>query len=189
MITEQSLPKVARKTSKVAGKRNRRAGCVYAAADGSLSYRNVLQARECSAIDRALSILESAMRRSDVAMPDPDAVKQYLALAIGGCAQEQFGVMYLNSQHHLIEFEVMFVGTLTQTSVYPREIASAALLHGASAVVLAHNHPSGNLNPSAADDVLTMRLKTALQLVDVRVLDHVIVSGSQAFSMAAAGLL
>lgn len=174
---------------KVTGKRGRRAGCVYAAADGSLSYRSVLQARECNAIDRALGILENTMQRSDVAMPDPDAVKQYLALAIGGCAQEQFGVMYLNGQHHLIAFEVMFVGTLTQTSVYPREIASAALRHHAHAVVLAHNHPSGNLTPSAADDALTQCLKDALRLIDVRVLDHVIVSGSRAVSMAVSGLL
>jgi len=119
----------------------------------------------------------------------PDAVKQYLQLHIGSRPYEVFAVVFLDVQHRMIALEEMFRGTLTQTSVYPREVVTRAIHHQAAAVVLAHNHPSGNIEPSRADESLTQTLRAALALVDVRVLDHIIVSPGQSFSMAERGLL
>jgi len=98
-------------------------------------------------------------------------------------------VLFLDAQHRLIVLEELFRGTLTQTSVYPREVVTRALHHHAAAVVLSHNHPSGSIEPSRADETLTQTLSAALSLIDVRVLDHVIVSAGQALSMAEKGLL
>jgi DNA repair protein RadC len=119
----------------------------------------------------------------------PGAVKQYLQLHLGVRAHEVFAVLFLDAQNRLIAMEEMFRGTLTQTSVYPREVVLHALQHKAAAVVLAHNHPSGTVQPSRADEALTQTLKAALALVDVRVLDHVIVAPGDALSMAEKGLL
>ena len=120
---------------------------------------------------------------------DPNAVKHYVQLHLSGKAHEVFAVLFLDSQNKLLAMEEMFRGTLTQTSVYPREVALRALHHQASAVVLAHNHPSGTVQPSRADEALTQTLKAALALLDVRVLDHIIVGPGQALSMAEKGLL
>ena len=98
-------------------------------------------------------------------------------------------MLFLDSQHRLIALEELFRGTLTQTSVYPREVALRALHHHAAAVILAHNHPSGGVQPSRADEAITQQLKSALALIDVRVLDHVIVAPGQALSMAEKGLI
>ena len=119
----------------------------------------------------------------------PDAVKHYLQLHLAQRPHEVFAVLFLDSQNKLIALEEMFRGTLTQTSVYPREVVLRALHHHAAAVVLAHNHPSGTVQPSRADESLTQTLKAALALVDVRVLDHVIVAPGQALSMAEKGLI
>ena len=119
----------------------------------------------------------------------PQAVRDYLQLQLGSRPHEIFAVLFLDSQHRLIALEEMFRGTLTQTSVYPREVVIRALAHHAASVVLAHNHPSGSAQPSRADEMLTQTLKTALALVDVRVLDHFVVTTSQAVSMAELGLL
>lgn len=102
---------------------------------------------------------------------------------------EVFVVMFLDAQNRLIAAEEMFRGTLTQTSVYPREIVKRAIEHNAASVIFAHNHPSGNTTPSRADEQLTYTLKSALQLIDIRVLDHVIVSGNQSLSFAEHGLI
>jgi DNA repair protein RadC len=102
---------------------------------------------------------------------------------------EVFAVLFLDSQHRMLALEELFRGTLTQTSVYPREVVLRALHHHAAGVVLAHNHPSGAVQPSQADEALTRALKAALGLIDVRVLDHVIVGTGQALSMAEKGLL
>jgi DNA repair protein RadC len=123
------------------------------------------------------------------AFDSPDAVKNYLQLAIGARAHEVFAVLFLDAQHRLIAVEELFRGTLTQTSVYPREVVARALHLNAAAVVLAHNHPSGCAEPSRADEALTQNLKAALALVDVRVLDHVIVGQGVALSMAERGLI
>ncbi len=119
----------------------------------------------------------------------PQAVRDYLQLQLGSRPHEIFAVLFLDSQHRLIALEELFRGTLTQTSVYPREVVVRALALNAASVVLAHNHPSGAAQPSRADEALTQTLKSALGLVDVRVLDHFVVTGSAAVSMAELGLL
>lgn len=119
----------------------------------------------------------------------PDAVKHYLQLHLSRRQHEVFAVLFLDSQNRLICLEEMFRGTLTHTSVYPREVVLAALRLHAGAVILAHNHPSGTVQPSRADEALTQTIKAALALVDVRVLDHVIVAPGQAMSLAEKGLI
>ncbi|MGJ7569917.1 RadC family protein [Variovorax sp. RB2P76] len=142
-----------------------------------------------------IAVLELARRamgeqlRERTVFDSPDTVKQYLQLHIGSRHHEVFAVVFLDVQHRLIALEELFRGTLTQTSVYPREVVTRAIHHQAAAVVLSHNHPSGSIEPSRADESLTQTLRAALALVDVRVLDHVIVSPGQSFSMAEKGLL
>ena len=119
----------------------------------------------------------------------PDAVKHYLQLHLAAKPHEVFAVLFLDVQNKLLAMEELFRGTLAQTSVYPREVVLRALHHQASAVVLAHNHPSGSVQPSRADEALTQTLKTTLALIDVRVLDHVIVAPGEALSMAEKGLI
>lgn len=140
------------------------------------------------AISKALAILESRINRQPV-FESPSAVRDYLRLKAQGLKYEVFGVLFLDSRHRLIAYEQMFRGTLTQTSVYPREVVLQALHHSAAAVVLHHNHPSGSCRPSRADEALTQTLKSALCLVDVRVLDHFITSDEEALSMAEMGLM
>ena len=161
----------------------------YGVADGVQSWRYNLKARERAVVDRALSLLGGILREPDGVFTSPDAAKDYLSLQLGADPCERFSVLYLNCQHRTIAYECHFSGTLTQTSVYPREIVTAALKHQASAVVLAHNHPSGSVEPSNADVALTQSMKHALALVDVRVLDHIIVGRRAAFSFIENGLL
>ncbi len=142
-----------------------------------------------------VAVLELARRalmqplHSQPVFDSPQAVRQYLQLQLGARPHEVFAVMFLDSQHRLIALEEMFRGTLSQTSVYPREVVMRALSLNAAAVVLAHNHPSGSTQPSRADQTLTQTLKSALALVDVRVLDHFVVTSAQTLSMAEQGLL
>lgn len=141
------------------------------------------------------AVLELARRtlredlRAGSALTSPGAVRDYLRLALGARAHEVFACIFLDAQHRVIEAQELFRGTLTQTSVYPREVVKAALAANAAAVILAHNHPSGVAQPSQADELLTRQLKEALALVEVRVLDHFIVAGNQALSFAERGLL
>jgi len=114
-------------------------------------------------------------------------VKKYLQVRMGALPHEEFHVLYLDSRHRLLHVEALFRGTLAQTSVYPREVVTQALKHEAAAVIFAHNHPSGSAVPSRADHVLTQTLKTALELVDIRVLDHVVVTVGECVSMAEEG--
>jgi len=123
------------------------------------------------------------------AFEHPQAVKDYLSLQLAALDHEVFGVLFVDAQHRLVAFEVLFRGTLAQTSVHPREVVRRALSLNAAAVVLAHNHPSGLAEPSRADEMLTSTLKQALALVDVRVLDHVIVARGCTVSFAERGLL
>jgi DNA repair protein RadC len=123
------------------------------------------------------------------ALTSPAAVRDYLRLALGSRQHEVFACLWLDAQHRVVSVQEPFRGTLTQTSVYPREIVKAALAANAAAVIFAHNHPSGVAQPSQADELLTRTLKEALALVDVKVLDHFIVAGSQAISFAERGLL
>ena len=119
----------------------------------------------------------------------PDAVKQFLKMHFGGREYESFVVLYLDAQNRLIEAEELFRGTLTQTSVYPREVVKSALRKNAASVMFSHNHPSGVAEPSRADEALTQTLKAALCLVDVQVLDHIVIAGPVALSFAERGLL
>lgn len=161
----------------------------YAAGTGMMSFRHGLKVRERNAIDRALAIVGRCMTQTYTVFDAPDAVKTYLQLQLGGEQSERFAVMFLDVQNRLLEFHTMFIGTLTQTSVYPREVVNLAIRLGASAVVLAHNHPSGTVQPTRADEQLTQTLKITLALVDVRVLDHIIVSPCAVLSMAERGMM
>ncbi|MBP6781081.1 MAG: DNA repair protein RadC [Ottowia sp.] len=142
-----------------------------------------------------MAVLELARRalaeqlKERAAFDSATAVKDYLQLHLAARPHEVFAVLFLDAQHKLIALEELFRGTLTQTSVYPREVALRALHHHAAAVILAHNHPSGGVQPSRADEAITQNLKSALALIDVRVLDHVIVAPGQALSMAEKGLI
>ncbi len=122
-------------------------------------------------------------------LSSPQQVKEYLQLQLAHRDHEVFAVMFLDVHHQLIRLEEMFRGTLTQTSVYPREVVKRALDLQASAVILAHNHPSGVAEPSRADEFLTQTLKSALNLIDVKVLDHVVVGQCSVMSFAERGLL
>lgn len=132
--------------------------------------------------------LQEEMLSGD-ALNSPRAVREYLQLSLRTRQQEVFVALFLDAQHRVIASEELFQGTLTQTSVYPREVVKRALHHNAAAVIFAHNHPSGVAEPSQSDQLLTDALKQALQLVDVRVLDHFIVAGAGCLSFAEKGLL
>jgi len=142
-----------------------------------------------------LAVLELARRaiaerlRERPALGTPKALVDYVQLHLAQRPQEVFAALFLDPRQRLIALEELAWGTLTQANVYPREVALRALRHQAAAVVLAHNHPSGQVAPSAADEALTRTLQAALGLFDIRVLDHVIVAPGEAFSMAAQGLL
>ena len=146
------------------------------------------QAELLAVMEMARRALAQQMQAAPV-FDNPQRVKDYLALQLGGRSQEVFAVLFLDAQHRFVQLEEMFHGTLNQTSVYPREVVKRALALNAAAVVLAHNHPSGVAEPSRADEFLTQTLISALKLVDVRVLDHVVVGAGQAVSMAERGLL
>jgi len=130
-----------------------------------------------------------AQMQSGPVLSSPDAVRVWLQLRCAELEHEVFIVMYLDVQNHLIQDELIFRGTLTHTSVYPREVVKSALAHNAASLILAHNHPSGHPEPSAADRVLTTQLATVLSMVDVRVIDHFIVAGNRIVSFAEQGLL
>lgn len=139
-------------------------------------------------IELARRALAQQLRQSPV-FDAPQKVKHFLQLQLGAREHEVFAVLFLDAQNRLLKFEEMFRGTLTQTSVYPREVAKRALELGSAAVILAHNHPSGAAEPSRADEYLTQTLKSALQLIDVRVLDHLVVGHGDVVSFAERGLL
>ena len=132
--------------------------------------------------------LNEQLQQSDV-FKSPQQVRDYLVLKLGSLKREVFLVLFLDTQNHLIATEEMFAGTLTQTSVYPREVVKRALHHNAASVIFAHNHPTGIAQQSSADELLTKQLKQALALVDVRVLDHFIVAGNNTLSFLERGLL
>ena len=140
-------------------------------------------------IAHALRIMESRLQCRDVALTSPQAVRDYLRLCLADREHEVFVALFLDSQNRLIAAEELFRGTLTQTSVYPREVVKAALKYNAAAVIFAHNHPSGVAEPSRADEMLTQALKQALALVDCRTLDHIVVAGEKTTSFAERGLL
>lgn len=144
---------------------------------------------ERQAVAYAMGILDGLLRQPGACLTSPQQVRDFVTLQIGASAQEIFMGLFLDTQHRLIQSHELFRGTLTQTSVYPREVVKEALRLNAAAVIFAHNHPSGVPEPSRADEALTRQLRDALHLVDVRVLDHVIVGGTQTKSFAELGLL
>jgi DNA repair protein RadC len=151
-----------------------------------------LGAAKSAQLGAALELARRSLQEqlsSGTALTSPAAVRDYLRLAIGSREYEVFVCLWLDAQHRVISFQEPFRGTLTQTSVYPREIVKAALAANAAAVIFAHNHPSGAAQPSQADELLTRNLKEALALIDVKVLDHFIVAGAHSLSFAERGLL
>lgn len=132
--------------------------------------------------------LNEQMQVKDI-LSSPQQVRDYLCLKLGSLTREVFMVLFLDAQNRMIVTEELFTGTLTQTSVYPREVVKRALHHNAASVIFAHNHPSGVAEQSKADEIITAELKKALALVDVRVLDHFIVAGNQTLSFSERGLL
>ena len=138
-------------------------------------------------IAQALEILQSRMRKYEYSFTEPKAVKQYLTLRFAETEHEVFTVLFLTNKHKLIEAREMFRGTIDGASVHVREVVKEALELNAAAVILAHNHPSGVAEPSSADVKITERLQYALSVVDVRVLDHIIVGGTETASLAELG--
>lgn len=132
--------------------------------------------------------LKEQLRVRDV-LTSPQQVRDYLCLKLGSLTREVFIVLFLDAQNRVLAYEELFSGTLTQTSVYPREVVKRALHHNAASVIFAHNHPSGIAEQSRADELLTTALKQALALIDIRVLDHFVVAGNTTLSFAEQGLL
>ena len=139
-------------------------------------------------IAKALAVLARRIRATDH-LASPTAVRDYLRLLLAGREHEVFVIVLLDAQNRVLSCQELFRGTLTQTSVYPREVVKVALAANAGAAIFAHNHPSGCSEPSRADELLTQTLKSALALVDVKVLDHFVVAGASAISFAERGLL
>jgi DNA repair protein RadC len=165
---------------------------LFAASLSDFSVVNGLGPAKFAQLQAVLELARRALGeqlQAGVTMSSPQAVKQYLQLLLGIKPYESFAVLFLDVKNRLLATEELFRGTLTHTSVYPREVVKAALSHNAASIILAHNHPSGSPEPSAADQTLTQALKQALALVDVRVLDHFIVAGRNVYSFAEHGQL
>jgi len=145
--------------------------------------------KEAEIIQKAIAILDSKATKSDLSATSPGEVKTYCRLQLGALEHEVFAVLFLNNRHELIKFEQMFRGTIDQSAVYPREVAKEALSCNCAAVIFSHNHPSGIAEPSEADKAITRRLVTALDLLDIRVLDHIVVGIASTVSFAERGLL
>lgn len=157
-----------------------------AAMDSNITAR---QAREDRAIYRALRLLEGRLRKPGAMLNSPRAVRQFLTLHLAEQEREVFTALWLDTQHRVVAADDLFMGTLSQTSVYPREVVKRALQLNAASVIFAHNHPSGAAEPSQSDRLLTDALKQSLAMIDVRVLDHFIVAGANTLSFAERGLL
>jgi DNA repair protein RadC len=155
-------------------------------AQGNYTFSREVTAEEI--LDIAASILELRIARGDV-LSNPADTKRYLCMQIGALEHEVFCCVFLDNRHRIIDFEQMFRGTIDGASVHPREVVKRSLALNAAAVIFAHNHPSGLPEPSQADKKITSRLKNALALVDVRVLDHIVVAGSDSVSLAERGVL
>jgi DNA repair protein RadC len=167
------------------------AGLLHAQADDLKSVKGLGPAKRAE-IAAVLEIARRVLAERLAEQPlfeQPQAVKDYLALHLAALEHETFAVLFVDARHRLLRFETLFRGTLTQTAVHPREVVKRALALNAAAVVLAHNHPSGAAEPSRADEMITTALRQALQLVDVRVLDHIIVGRGCTLSFAERGLL
>ena len=157
---------------------------LYVREPGSRRYR---RAGETEVLSSASDIL--GQRVIGQPLTDPASARDFLRARLAGREHEIFGVLFLDQRHRVLAFEELFRGTLNGTAVYPREVVKRSLTHNAAAVIFTHNHPSGNPEPSRADEVLTQRLKDALSLVDIRVLDHLVVGREGVISFSERGLL
>ncbi|HLO96345.1 MAG TPA: DNA repair protein RadC [Burkholderiaceae bacterium] len=167
------------------------AGLMHADLQSLQSVKGLGPARRAelaAVLEIARRTLQTRLQRS-ASFEAPEAVKAYLQLQLAHLDHEAFAVLFLDAQHRLIRMEILFHGTLTQASVYPREVVKRALALGASALIMAHNHPSGVAEPSRADELLTQQLRQAMALVEVRVLDHIVVAAGHCVSMAERGLI
>jgi DNA repair protein RadC len=167
-------------------------GALLAAEHGILCRQEGLGLARCGQFRAMVEIMRRTLRedaRTRSALTSPGAVRDYLCLSLRDLGHEVFMALYLDAQNRVIGDEELFRGTLTQTSVYPREVVKRALARNAAALILAHNHPSGVAEPSGADEALTRVLKQALALIDVKVLDHFVIAGNSATSFAERGLL
>ena len=165
---------------------------LFAADTAALSEIRGFGPAKCAQLQAVLELARRALQedvKRDTALSSPGKVRDYLRLTLARLEHEVFVALYLDAQNRLLATDELFRGTLTQTSVYPREVVKRALKHNAAAVIFAHNHPSGIAEPSRADELLTSNLKQALSLVDVKVLDHLIVAGAATVSFAERGLL
>ncbi|MBS0516276.1 MAG: DNA repair protein RadC [Proteobacteria bacterium] len=164
----------------------------FSSFDSSLMVRDsqgrYLLATADQILDAARQAIERKMQRG-ASFTSPAAVKEYLCAKLAGFEHEVFAVLFLDTRHRLIDYVEMFHGTIDAAEVYPREVVKQALRLNAAAVIISHNHPSGNPEPSAADRALTAQLRQALALVDVRTLDHIIVAGGSTTSFAERGLI
>jgi len=148
---------------------------------------NYIPAKPAQVVEKAKSIIAYKYKRLADALSSPQKTIEFLKLQFGIVEHEQFGVLFLDNKHKVISFDFMFNGTIDGASVYPREVVKRALEHNAAAVIFTHNHPSGDPEPSQSDKGITDQLKTALQTIDIRVLDHIII-GESSFSFAENGL-
>ena len=155
--------------------------------DAGGNYTMARPATEAELIAQAAAILEARLRGEPLS--NPESSKEFLRLKLAPLEHEVFACLFLDNRHRVIAFETLFTGTIDGASVYPREVVKAVLRHNAAAVIFSHNHPSGVPEPSRADEQLTRRLTDALSLVDVRVLDHIVVSTEGTVSFAERGLL
>lgn len=149
----------------------------------------MISTTEQATIDQAVAILARELREPGAIMSQPALAKQYLSLQLGALEHEVFAVLLLDTRHRVIVCEQLFRGSIDNATVHPREVVKTALRHNAAALIAAHNHPSGHAEPSAADLTLTQTLKAALALVDVRLLDHIVIGGLTATSLAERGEL
>lgn len=160
--------------------------------DSSLLVRDVAgdyrPAKADEVLQAALCVLTGQMYGSE-ALTSPQVVRDFLRIKLGTLEHEVFAIIHLDAQNRVIDYVEMFRGTVSQTSVYPREVVKESLARNSAALILVHNHPSGVAEPSRADEMLTQTLKSALALVDVRVLDHLVVAGANILSFAERGLL
>lgn len=160
--------------------------------DSSLLVRDVAgdyrPAKADEVLQAALRVLAGQMYGSE-ALTSPQVVRDFLRIKLGTLEHEVFAIIHLDAQNRIIDYVEMFRGTVSQTSVYPREVVKESLARNSAALILVHNHPSGVAEPSRADEMLTQTLKSALALVDVRVLDHLVVAGASILSFAERGLL
>ena len=139
-------------------------------------------------VDEAIRILEDSARYNPFTITNPDDTKKFLRLKLAHLEHEVFAVIFLDNRHQTIKYEEMFRGTIDGASVYPREVIKRALKLNAAAIIIAHNHPSGITEPSNADESITVRIKDACALVDIRLLDHIIVSATESTSLAEKGV-